>query len=280
MGYRHRSRFLAVAEADNLSPETVRKYKLLFRQLDDFARNKGLRNADQLDLRLLDEFRGTWKDGPLSAGQKIARLRSIFKFGVKRGFLEKNVAEDMSIPEAKPTPTLPFTDEEMDAILKAATGSTKTFILVMRYSGLRISDVTTLAVASLHGRRLSLHQAKTGQPVTILLPQVVVKALQAVPLKNPAYFFWSGTSKVQAAVSVWRKRLSKVFEDAKIADGYSHRFRDTFAVWLLTRGVSLESVSQLLGHQNIRITQRHYSPWVKARQDALDSEIEKALQRV
>jgi integrase/recombinase XerD len=46
---------------------------------------------------------------------------------------------------------------------------------------------------------------------------------------------------------------------------------------LLSKGVSLESVSQLLGHQSIKITQKHYSPWVKARQDALDLEIEKAM---
>jgi integrase/recombinase XerD len=51
--------------------------------------------------------------------------------------------------------------------------------------------------------------------------------------------------------------------------------RDTFAVALLTGGASLESVSQLLGHQSITITQRHYAPWVKARQDALDREIER-----
>jgi site-specific recombinase XerD len=63
----------------------------------------------------------------------------------------------------------------------------------------------------------------------------------------------------------------------KLKNGHSHRFRDTFAVALLTKGVSLESVSQLLGHQSIKITQKHYSPWVKARQEALDREVEKAL---
>jgi hypothetical protein len=29
----------------------------------------------------------------------------------------------------------------------------------------------------------------------------------------------------------------------------------------------------MLGHQDIRITQKHYSPWVKTRQDALDREL-------
>jgi hypothetical protein len=54
-------------------------------------------------------------------------------------------------------------------------------------------------------------------------------------------------------------------------------FRDTFAVSLLTCGVSLVSVSHLLGHQSIKITQRHYAPWVKARQDALDRELKRVL---
>jgi hypothetical protein len=83
----------------------------------------------------------------------------------------------------------------------------------MRHSGLRISDVTTLATSSLDGRRLRLHQAKTGQPVSILLPKSVADGLRPVKHDNPQHFFWSGTSKVQAAVSVWRKRLSTVFKD-------------------------------------------------------------------
>jgi uncharacterized protein YjbI with pentapeptide repeats len=35
---------------------------------------------------------------------------------------------------------------------------------------------------------------------------------------------------VPAAASVWRKRIADVFKDAKIEDGHTHRFRDTFAV--------------------------------------------------
>jgi site-specific recombinase XerD len=68
-----------------------------------------------------------------------------------------------------------------------------------------------------------------------------------------------------------------VFKTAKIVDGHTHRFRDTFAVGLLEKGVSLETVSILLGHQSIKITQKHYSPWVKTRQNALDREVSEAL---
>jgi integrase len=40
-----------------------------------------------------------------------------------------------------------------------------------------------------------------------------------------------------------------------------------------TEGRSLDSVSKLLGHSSIKITERHYAPWVKARQEQLESEV-------
>jgi len=52
-------------------------------------------------------------------------------------------------------------------------------------------------------------------------------------------------------------------------------YRDTFAVDLLQKGVPIETVSILLGHSSIRITEKHYSPWVKSRQDNLETQIRK-----
>lgn len=74
---------------------------------------------------------------------------------------------------------------------------------------------------------------------------------------------------MEAAVSLWRKRLAKVFDDAGIDDGHSHRFRDSFAVALLARGISMEHVATLLGI-SVKIAQKHYAPWETKRQGALD----------
>jgi integrase/recombinase XerD len=54
------------------------------------------------------------------------------------------------------------------------------------------------------------------------------------------------------------------------------RFRDTFATALLAKGVSLENISILLGHDSIKATQKHYAPFVKSRQINLEIEVKKA----
>ena len=67
--------------------------------------------------------------------------------------------------------------------------------------------------------------------------------------------------------------LSSLFTLAKVSGGHAHRFRDTFAVELLLAGVPLERVSVLLGHSSVKITQKHYNPWVLARQEQLEADV-------
>ena len=52
-----------------------------------------------------------------------------------------------------------------------------------------------------------------------------------------------------------------------------HRSRDTFAVDFLQAGVSMDRVSVLLGHSSIKVTEKHYSPWVRARQEQLEADV-------
>jgi integrase len=59
----------------------------------------------------------------------------------------------------------------------------------------------------------------------------------------------------------------------------SHRFRDTFAVELLLAGVPIERVSVLLGHQSVRVTERHYNPWVRSRREQLEADVARAWQQ-
>jgi hypothetical protein len=56
-------------------------------------------------------------------------------------------------------------------------------------------------------------------------------------------------------------------------------FRDTFAVELLLAGVPLDQVSLLLGHSSVKITERHYAPFCKARQEQLATSVKLAWKK-
>ena len=147
------------------------------------------------------------------------------------------------------------------------------FVLLLRNSGLRIGDAVTLERSRITGDKLFLYTAKTGTPVYVPLPAFVLTALEAVPKISERHFFWSGESKRDSATGDWQRALKGVFTEAKIPDGHAHRFRDTFAVGLLQAGVPMDRVSVLLGHSSIKVTEKHYSPWVRARQEQLEADV-------
>jgi site-specific recombinase XerD len=111
------------SQARNLSQETIRKYKLRFSQLEQFSRLKEIVTADKIQLDDLTEFRATWKDGPLSSLKKLERLRSVYRFAVKRKWVTENLAKEIKTRVVEDNPTLAFSDDQMTKILEAAKKS-------------------------------------------------------------------------------------------------------------------------------------------------------------
>lgn len=151
----------------------------------------------------------------------------------------------------------------------------------MRHSGLAIRDALTLKRTEIqHDKSKDLYRIvtarqKTGVNVSVPVPPDIAQELLAVANGNAEYIFWSGEGEEESITKNWAKYyIAPLFKAAKIqSNGHmmSHRLRDTFAVDLLQNGVPLEEVSKLLGHESIKTTERHYSRWVKGRQDRLDS---------
>jgi hypothetical protein len=67
--------------------------------------------------------------------------------------------------------------------------------------------------------------------------------------------------------------MPKLYALAGIPNGQPHRFGDTFAVGHLLACTAIEQVSALVGHSSIKVTERHYAPWVKARQEQMEASI-------
>lgn len=293
--------YLADAKARELREATLWKLETIFRkQFLGWTEAKGLRLLKELNLALLREFRGTWKDGALAKKKKQERIIGFFWFCIRAGWLRSNPTTGLGKIAVDQAPTDYFPKQEFDKILDAtylyrenrwkqgdANGTRlRALTLLMRWSGLRIRDAITLERSRLVGDNLLLYQAKTRTPVYVPLPPDVAEALRSVPpgvRPNPRYFFWTGNGHPKSAVADWQRSFRRLFELAglKNADGtakrcFPHMFRDTFAVEMLLAGVPLEQVSMLLGHKSVKITERHYAPWVKARQEQLEQNVRKA----
>jgi integrase/recombinase XerD len=129
-------------------------------------------------------------------------------------------------------------------------------VLLLRYFGMRIGDTVKCGIDCISGNKLFLYTQKTSVPVRWVLPDFLVRELEAAPRSSSGYFFWSGKSKLHSAIGKWQRRLQNLFQLARVEGGHAHRFRDTFAVESLIAGVPLERVSVLFGHQSLRITER------------------------
>ena len=276
-------KYIQDAEARELKEPTLYKFRLLFRQLQDFATDKGLIFISDLNLDNLRQFRATWPNKNEAARVKLGNLRAFIGFCKKSKWIEENYAEDLKAAKVVDQKIVPLEPTELDKILEACNKHSwknrgvllKAMILVLRHTGLRVRDVVTLRRDAIRGSRLFLRTAKTGIEVFCPLPPQVVAALAAVQTKGQ-WYFWDGLSKPKSAVGVYQKSLARVFEAAGVPRAHPHLFRHTLATDLLTQGVSLQTVSTLLGHSSIKMTEKRYSHWIKGRQDKLEDELKKS----
>lgn len=274
------------AKTGQVGPERIKQYRRLFLRLQGFAREKKLSRLSELSLELLTDFliksSSRWNQRSGTVGNNIRTLRSFFAFSQKMEWVQKNVAKGLEIPKSTRRPTLPFTQEEWQRILKAfplydrragqlASRRLLAFVLLLRYSGIRIGDATRFESTWINGDRISFETQKRHIYIRNKLPCEVLKILRTIPVKDGRYFFWTGQSALHSTVGKWQRRLKVLFTLAGVRKGHAHRFRDSYAFDMTHNGgMTLEELRQALGHKSTRTTEKYYSHWLEERQARLE----------
>jgi integrase len=287
-------KFLLQLEARKLSPTSMYKYGLLRERMEDFAEEWKLHSLKDFNVDVLESFQASWTTlGDVAALKAMERLKGFFRVATGRKWILEDPSIALRGPKPKPRPTIPFSHAEMKRILAAIERHPnksrkfgqpnairlRAFVLTLRYTGMRLGDVTTLSTDRLFGNKILLYTQKTGVPVYCVLPQFVADLLKCLPRISEQYFFWTGNSTMHTVNGIWQRTLQSLFKRAEITNGFAHRFRDTFSVELLLAGVPIANVAVALGHTNIAVTQRHYNPWVRDRQVQLEADLQRAWNR-
>jgi integrase len=157
----------------------------------------------------------------------------------------------------------------------------RAMVLLMRYTGMRISDVVTLSRDHIKGIYLEKRAVKNHRQIRVELPIEVLKVLECLPHPKAAaqdskLFFSGGNASLRSLVKGAERTMAAVFKRSGVAHAHCHRFRHTLASELLARpGVTMEDVAGILGDTTGTI-ERHYAKWTPARQARQDE----ALRRV
>lgn len=294
--------YLADCVARNLEPSTVRSYTKLMQHFAAFCEAQAYTSLAHLTVDALGQFRASrrGKDGtspvtPRTQRKEIEALRAFCSFCVDRSWMEHNLAKKLKPPREDDVATLPFSRDEVDRILNAcdqlennnrdsaAFGRrrAKALVLLLLYSGLRISDAAKLRRSALDSKsgRLLLRMMKTRSPLYVKLAPDAIDSLNAIGSAGE-HFFWNAGSSIETTKGSLRRTLVAVGNATKTKDlprinVHPHRFRDTFAIRLLEEDVPIRTVQLLLGHKSVLTTERHYAHFLSSQQRLLDAAVDK-----
>jgi integrase len=247
---------------------------------------------------------------PLGTSTKkteIERFRSFLAYCVDQEWIMQNFAKKIKFVHKVQKKYGMSSEEEqqfMDAALhydnhigvtRESAHEVYAFALVLRWTGLRISDAIVLhdtqlvPRASGEGWAISIHQQKTKELVYIPIPDEVQQALVRLPFKGTQggkrFWFWTGVGDVKTVKNGWYKRIILVKEDVE-KKGFKflhkvspHTFRHTFSISHLNAGTDIKFVSRWLGHKSITVTEKHYSHAIHETMVASDTAYDASLQR-
>jgi integrase len=126
-------------------------------------------------------------------------------------------------------------------------------VLLLRHTGLQISDVALLERSRVQNGEILLDTHKTGAMVRLPIASVLEDTLSRLPIPRGAnpedcrFYFINGTGSVRTAISIVERCLRAVFRKSGVVGTHAHRFRHTLATVILSSGGTMRDVADILG---------------------------------
>jgi len=252
-----------------LSARTEERYGRIVEKFADYLRDRGVSDLHHITRAVIEEFQASRRDR-----LDVTVLRLLFQFAVERELLDKS---PMSAERTRRTATErgaePFTGEELGK-LRASAGEDLPLFLLLRWTGLRGSDIVTLrwSEVDFDAGEISHTAQKNGKRVVIPIHKELLTCLRGLWAVRAAFGEYSDPvslhpkTKLTMSRSVLYNRMVKLGERSGVQNVHPHRFRDTLAVDLLAKGASIYDVAKILG-DCVATIERHYTPFVPALRD-------------
>ena len=271
--------YLAELVRQNASLHTVRNYRSDLEQWLVYLTPPGglPPNPRELDIWVMREWMAHLHEQNLEAvsiRRKLAAVRSLFKFMVREGVVQKNVARLLRTPKAPMTlprvPTAEKTNLLVDRIESSSDELKRPFpqrdrlIFELLYGcGLRVSELAGLDLEDfdrtecwvrVRGKGKKERQVPYGSKAASAL-DTYLKVRDANPddraLLLGRHKNRLGVRTIHGIVKFYARMLD---HDDSI---HPHTLRHAFATHLLADGADLRAIQELLGHSQLSTTQKY-----------------------
>jgi integrase/recombinase XerC len=257
----------------NASPHTVEAYRRDLQQFSDFLRSQvdsSLTIGQITHLHIRRYLASVHKElTKSSVGRKLAAIRSLFRFLLRRGLLEKNPAELVGTPKKEKKLPFHLNIDEITTLVEAPKlpeelpSRDRAILETLYSSGLRVSELTGLDVKGVDLLAGTVRVfGKGGKERLVPLGSKAIKALEEyLELKgNPgmhAPLFTNSRGGRLTRRSVARIVDKYMLHLQAMKKASPHTLRHTFATHLLEGGADLRSIQEMLGHASLSTTQKY-----------------------
>jgi integrase/recombinase XerD len=254
--------FLEELKLKAYSPSTIHTYRNEFLQLLQLLKKKPASELKPEDLRRYMVY-AMEKEGikENTAHSRLNALKFYYEQVLKK---EKFFWE---IPRPKRPFILPklLNETEIRKLFNALANKKHKAMLFTAYSaGLRVSEVVNLKIADIDSRRMQIlierGKGKKDRYVNLspVLLDILRKYMQQYSPRPKVYLFES--EKTLTAYPT--RTVQQIFGNARHTAGISkqvgvHSLRHSFATHLLDKGTDIKYIKELLGHFNIKTTERY-----------------------
>ena len=268
----------------NRSQNTIDTYKYVFRIFLNYCQEFLRIRIDRLSLEDIDsELVGRFltylevKRGNCisTRNARLAAIQSFFTFVLGREpDLMNHCHEILSIPykTAGSEPMFFLSDDECEAILNLNKGKTwyekrdKLIIRLMIETGLRVSELTDLAVADLDGSSITILGKGEKYRSAALYDQTTDKVIEWIRYNRLEYndpIFGKRKKQKLSRDSIYRivkkytQRAENKCQTLQRKNITPHTLRHTFAMRNLEAGVKLPNLTLLMGHADTKSTSKY-----------------------
>jgi len=266
-----RNKFIGDLRSKGRSEATVIAYAKDIEQLLNFFSKEGCATIQDTSIEDLEKYKQYLQDNnytPKSISRKINSTRTFYRYLMDNAIISDNPSEKLAHPKFETKPPRVLTEMEYRALRDVSRIDVRLYSIVevLLQTGIRIGELAALALEDIRkskdGKIDYLYIKAAGShpfrkvPLNKSAKKAIDEYLEVRPETEDDTLFVTKNGRPLLVRNI-RTAIDKAFERGGIKNAKVNDLRNTFIAHHLANGVSLVTVSKLVGHKRLSTTEKY-----------------------